>query len=213
MLSLRGRQDKFRLQFPKEFIPKIVEEKYAKILREQHGFITKPIEFLNESIQKIEMLGFNNASVTQDFTRHGEPMIHPNRVKENYFPHSASTVVYRAATNPESLIDKTLNITFRHTLGYLNYFILFESFMFLYSRDTKNKELPKELYVDLFNHKGSVYSRIILKDPIIDGMDMLSFDYTQPIAQSQTFNIIIKYSDFEYQFIQAEQSDYNGEVE
>jgi hypothetical protein len=213
MLSLKGRQDKFRLQFPKEFIPKEIEEKYTKILREQHSFINKPIEFLNETIQKIDILGFNNATVTQEFTRHGEPMMNQNRKAQNYFPHSASSVVYRAATNPESLIDKTLNVTFRHTLGYLNYFMLFESFMYLYCRDMRNKDLPNELYIDLFNHKGSVYSRIVLKDPVIDGMDMLSFDYTQPIAQSQTFNIIIKYSDFEYQFIQAESSNYNGEVE
>lgn len=213
MLSLRGRQDKFKILLPKEFIPKEIEEKYSKILREQHSFINKPIDFLNETIQKIEVLGFNDATVMQDFTRHGEPMINPDRKAQNYFPHASASVVFRAAKNPESLIDKSLNITFRHTLGYLNYFILFESFMFLYSRDMQYSNLPKFLSIDLFNHKGSVYSRIILNNPVIDGMDMLSFDYTQPIAQSQTFDVIIKYSDFEYQFITPDAKNKNGEVE
>ena len=63
------------------------------------------------------------------------------------------------------------------------------------------------------NSKGSVYARINIKDPIIDGIDMLDLDYTQPIAQSQTFNMIIKYSDFEYEFVQAESLNWNGEVE
>ena len=67
--------------------------------------------------------------------------------------------------------------------------------------------------VELLNSKGSVYARINIKDPIIDGIDMLDLDYTQPIAQSQTFNMIIKYSDFEYEFVQAESSNWNGEVE
>ena len=42
---------------------------------------------------------------------------------------------------------------------------------------------------------------------------MLDLDYTQPVAQSQTFNVIIKYSDFEYEFVEAESSNWNGEVE
>ena len=67
--------------------------------------------------------------------------------------------------------------------------------------------------VELLNSKGSVYARINIKDPIIDGIDMLDFDYTQPMAQSQTFNMIIKYSDFEYEFVEAESSNWNGEVE
>ena len=67
--------------------------------------------------------------------------------------------------------------------------------------------------VELLNGKGSVYARINIKDPIIDGIDMLDFDYTQPMAQSQTFNMIIKYSDFEYEFVEAESSNWNGEVE
>ena len=67
--------------------------------------------------------------------------------------------------------------------------------------------------VELLNAKGSVYARINIKDPMIDGIDMLDFDYTQPIAQSQTFNVIIKYSDFEYEFVEAESSNWNDEVE
>jgi hypothetical protein len=127
--------------------------------------------------------------------------------------HGGSDTIYRSPANPESLIDKTLNITFRHTLGYLNYFILFESFLHFYSRDAKSNELPKLLQIELMNGKGSIYARINIKDPIIDGIDMLDFDYTQPIAQSQTFNMIIKYSDFDYEFVQAETSNWNGEVE
>ena len=33
MFTLKGRQDGFRLLLPKDFIPKPVEEKYAKILQ------------------------------------------------------------------------------------------------------------------------------------------------------------------------------------
>ena len=213
MFTLKGRQDGFRLLLPKDFIPKPVEEKYSKILQESRSFITKPIDFLNETIQKVQLLGFNNASMVQVQTRRGDVPIGSNRIQQNRFMHAGTDTTYRSPANPESLIDKTVNITFRHTLGYLNYFILFESFLYFYSRDVRSKDLPKMFQVELLNGKGSVYARINIKDPIIDGIDMLDFDYTQPMAQSQTFNMIIKYSDFEYEFVEAESSNWNGEVE
>lgn len=213
MFTLRSRQDGYRLLLPKEFIPKQVEEKYSKILQENRSFIVKPIDFLNETIQKVEVLGFNNATIVQEQPGRGEPAFKPHRIKENNFMHGSSPNIYRSPANPQALIDKTLNVTFRHTLGYLNYFILFESFLYHYSRDTKNSELPKQMSIDLMNEHGTIYAKIVLEQPLIDGIDMLSLDYTQPIAQSQTFQVVFKYSSFDYQFIEAERSNWNGEVE
>lgn len=213
MFTLRGRQDGFRLLLPKEFIPKNIEEKYTKILQDQRSFIVKPIDFLNETIQKVDVLGVTDATIMQSQQRLGD---YPNNLpnaKTNNFRYPAADVPYRNVANPEALIDKTLNITFRHTLGYLNYFIIFESFMEHYRRDYKGKDLPKQISVDLLNSKGSIYCKIILENPLIDGIDMLSFDYTQPIAQSQTFTVVFKYSDFKYEFLEAEKSNWNGEVE
>ena len=38
MLALKGRQDGFRLLFPKEFLVPQVEEKYSNILKEKKGY-------------------------------------------------------------------------------------------------------------------------------------------------------------------------------
>ena len=205
MLALKGRQDGFKLLLPKEFIPEHINEKYSKILREQRGFINKPIDFLNETIQRVEVLGFNNATVGQTFQGLGE--------KTNSFAYPGNESYFRSPANPQALIDKTLNVQFKHTLGYLNYFMMFESFLYHYSREQKYKDMPQEISIDLLNEKGSIYARIILEKPLIDGIDMLSFDYTKPIAESQTFQVVFKYSSFDYQFVQAEESNWNGEVE
>lgn len=213
MFTLRGRQDGFRLLLPKEFIPKHIEEKYTKILQENRSFITKPIDFVNETIQRVEVLGFNDATIEQLQPGIGSPTTRQNRVRENNFLHATAPKPYRSPANPQALIDKTLNVTFRHVLGYLNYFILFESFLYHYSRDYQNSELPKQLSVDLMNEKGMIYAKIILEQPLLDGMDMLSLDYTHPVAESQTFQVVFKYAAFDYQFIEAERSNWNGEAE
>ena len=79
--------------------------------------------------------------------------------------------------------------------------MIFENFWWLYSRDKQYADMRLEFTVDLLDNNEKVYSRIVIKDPIIDGIDMLDFDYTQPVAESGTFNVIFKYSNIDYQFI------------
>ena len=160
MFTLRGRQDKFRLVFPKEFLAPEIEEKYSKILQDKHSFIYSPIDFINETIQSIQVLGFQEATVEQRQTGRGTYTDNPNRINQNKFMHTSSSVNYRAEKNPIDLIDKTLNITFRHTLGFVNYFMLFENFFYLYARDTSYDQIIPNLYIDIMDNVGNIYSRI-----------------------------------------------------
>ena len=206
MFGLKGRQDGFRLLLPKEFLVPEVEEKYAGILKEKLGYFDSPIDFLNETIQKVNVLGFQDGTMTQDQTVKGaEPTMKQNRIKQNQFQYAGSQFNYRSGVPPIQLTDKTFNITFRHTLGYLNYFMLFENFWYQFSRDMNYEDLPQRFTIDLFNELGSIYSRVSLFYPMINSMDMLEFDYTQPVAQSQTFNIEFKYSNFDFEFISIDE--------
>ena len=207
MFGLKGRQDGFRLLFPKEFLVPEIEEKYTKILAEKHGYYLTPIDFINESIQKVNVLGFQNATVQQQQSSRGEPTLNDNRVEQNKFLYAATDYNYRNGVSPISLTDRTFNVTFRHSLGYLNYFILFENFWYQFSRDMKYDNLIQQLYIDIINERGSIYSRIALYYPLINSMDMLDLDYSQPIAQSQTFNIEFKYSNFDFEFIDIDEDN------
>lgn len=201
MLSLRSRQNGYRLLLPKNFICEELQEKYTDILREKHSFFMTPIDFINETIQQVEILGFNDATVSQQQTKTGKPMIRQERIRQNEFQYPSTDFNYRKDVSPLSLVDRTLNIQFRHTIGYLNYFMLFENFWYLYSRDRTYDEMCHEFSIDLLNENGVIYSRIVVQDPMMNAMDMLSFDFSQPIAQSQVFKIEFKYSNFDYQIL------------
>ena len=205
MFTLKPRKDGFRLLFPKEFIPEEINRKYSDILKSAKSFYTKPIDFLNETIRSIDVLGITNATYAQQQTTKGTPTRFANRKAENAFQGASTDVFYRSVANPLSLIDKTLNVTFRHTLGYLNYFLLIETFLYNYSRDTKGiPNLDYNFRVDIMNENGAIYSSLILEHPLIDGIDMLTFDNSQPIAQNETFKCVFKYSNFKYQFIEVD---------
>ena len=207
MLGLRSRKDGFRLLFPKEFIPQEIEEKYTNVLRAKHGHFITPIDFLNETLQSVDVFGFNNATVQQPQPGTGLPVMNQNRIKQNAFMHPISDFSYRSNINPITLIDKTLNVVFKHTLGYLNYFLLFETFFYQYSRDMEYNDLIGNLNVDIFDEHGNVYSRIVLIKPLINAMDMLSFNFAQPVASSETFKVEFKYSNFDLQFITTGDSE------
>lgn len=205
MFTTKARQDGFKLSLPDDFIVKEINNKYAKVLQKQHGFFYKPIDYLNESIQKIQILGFSEATIAQQ--QHGigsSAFNNPDRKEQNKFLHTASDFIYRSEVNPLQLIDKTLNITFKHNIGFVNYFILFENFWYLYSRDMKYQDIDNNFVIDILNHEGYVYARIHLYGVHMNSMDMLDLDYTQPVANSQTFTVSFKYSNLEYEFIMDE---------
>lgn len=205
MLSLKSRQDRWKLHLPKELIPDELVEKYTKILRSRKSFFETPIDFLNESIQKVQILGFQNATFQQKQSRRSSPTFDDTRIDEDNFLYSATDFQYRSVANPEEIIDKTINIQFRLSVGYINYFILFESFFYQYSRDMKTLDNPRVFSMDIYNEFGEIYCRVVFYDPLIDGMDMLDLDFSQPIAQSQTFQVSFKYSNIDFQFIENKQ--------
>lgn len=204
MLSLKGRQDNWRLLFDKDFIPDEITEKYTKVLNMRKSFITQPVDFINETIQKVQVLGFSGATFAQQQTTRNTPTRTADRIAENNFQGSYDDVQYRAVTSPVSIIDKTLNVQFRMSQGYLNYFMLFESFFYKYCRDTSNEQLDTHFNIDIYNEFGEIYARIVLYKPVIDAMDMLDLDFTQSVAQSQTFQVTFKYSNIDFQFIETD---------
>lgn len=204
MLSLKSTKNNWRLLFNDDFLPKEIIEKYSKVLAIRKSFICKPIDFINETIQKIQLLGFSNASFQQQQTTHGTPIRDTNRVEQNYFQGGHDDVSYRAVTNPLSVIDKTLNVQFRMSQGYLNYFILFEAFFFKYCRDTSSQDLDDRFTIEIYNEFGEIYARVILFNPVIDSMDMLDLDFTQPVQESQQFQVSFKYSNIDFQFVEYE---------
>lgn len=199
MFTLANKKDGFRLLLPKDFLLPDIQKKYGNIIRKKRSFYVNPIDFLNETIQTVDVLGFQNATITQD-----QPSKGTTDKDTNEFLFPSAPYSWRKPQSPLSIIDMTLNIQFRHTLGYLNYMMIYENFLLQYSRITTYDELPDAFYVDLFDEKGVIYARLKLVYPIINAMDMLNFDYTQPIAQNESFKVEFKYSNFDFEFITDE---------
>ena len=67
MHTLQSKKDGFRLLLPDDFLVDEIKEKYSIILQKNKHFVYRPIDFLNETIQKVEVFGFNNDEAKELF--------------------------------------------------------------------------------------------------------------------------------------------------
>lgn len=196
MLSLSPRYDLFRFQFPRDFIPTEISERYGKIIMEEFGTITSPIDYLNESIQGISFPGISDVNVTQQQHSSNELKRKSNRL--NVEP--KTDIIYTSTANPLDKINKEFKVTFRMNQGLYNYFMLYEMLFHYICKPILREEEPV-LYVEILDESGVVRSKIKYMDCHIDGIDGLDFSYNKIERDSGTFDVIFKFNNIDFEFV------------
>ena len=194
MLSLSPRYDLFRFAFPKDFIPPTLEEKYRKILSKNAGVLTTPIDYLNESIQGINIPGISELTIDQ--TQHSH-----NSMKDGKLNVEGSrSNTYKTPSNPLDNINKEFTVTFRFNQGFYNYFLLYETIFWKICRplDYQNEDV---LYIDLMDETGRVTARIKYLDCHVSSQDGLDFNYSKVERDAGTFDITFKFNNIDFVFI------------
>lgn len=196
MLSLSPRYDLFRFQFPRDFIPTEISERYGKIIMEEFGTITSPIDYLNESIQGISFPGISDVNVAQQQHSSNELKRKSNRL--NVEP--KTDIIYTSTANPLDKINKEFKVTFRMNQGLYNYFMLYEMLFHYICKPILREEEPV-LYVEILDESGVVRSKIKYMDCHIDGIDGLDFSYNKIERDSGTFDVIFKFNNIDFEFV------------
>ena len=195
MLSLSPRYDLFRFSFPKDFIPKTLEEKYERILSKDAGVITTPIDYLNESIKGINIPGISNIIIQQQqHSRNDNPRslgrinVEPKR-----------DAIYQSSTNPLDNISQEFKVTFRLNQGLYNYFMMYEIIFHQICKTHNGGHIPV-LYIDLLDEDGVPTSRIEFFDVLIDGIDGLDFNFDKVEREDGTFDVTFKFSNIDFDY-------------
>lgn len=198
MLSLSPRYDLFRFSFPKDFLPKEVEEKYQKLLNKNQAVLTTPIDYLNESIQGINFPGISDILIQQQ--QHSSNDIKRGLGRINVEP--KTDITYQSTTNPLDKINKEFKVTFRYNQGLYNYFMLYETVFHQICKPIDRGHIPI-LYIELLREPGVITSRILFKDVLIDGIDGLDFSYNKVERDSGTFDVTFRFNNIDFEFIDA----------
>lgn len=204
-LSLSPRLDLFRFAFPKDFIPKEIEEKYSKVLYKNPEVSVSVIDYLNESIKNVHVPGISDLYFEQD-----QHSVNKN-IKREDSGHSLGklgriniepkhTIIYKPKDNPLEKIEKEITVTFRMNQGLYNYFMLYETLLMRIDKaDLKDDD--DVLYIEILNGNGEVTGRIIFSDCHCDGLDGLDFGYDKTIRDNGDFSLKIKFNNIDFEFL------------
>lgn len=200
MLSLSPRWDLFRFSFPKDFLPEVVSEKYAKILSRNAGVLVTPIDYLNESIQNITIPGISEINMQQQ--QHSANAIKRTDTPKKVINVEPKTdITYKSSTNPLDNIEKSFKVGFRMNQGLYNYFMIYET---IFYRICKPYDVGPDsvLYIELLDETGTICARIKFFDVYIDGIDGLDFDYSKLDRENNSFDVTFKFNNIDFDFLE-----------
>lgn len=196
MLSLSPRYDLFRFQFPRDFLPKEIEEKYNKILNRESGILVSAIDYLNESIKGTNFPGISDVNISQ--SQHSYNSLERGDKKLNVEP--KIDIIHTSTSNPLDKINKEFKVTFRMNQGLYNYFMLYETLFHYICKPILRNEEPV-LYIELLDEDGVVRSRIKYMDCHMDGIDGLDFTFNKTERDAGEFEVTFKFNNIDFEFV------------
>ena len=205
MLSLSPRADLFVFYFPKDFLPKEIEEKYTKIINRDKSVIQTPIDYLNESVQGIDFPGISDLIVEQSQHSSQHPENHNDQMglpgKRISIEPERTNVTY-SPKNILSQLAGEFTVTFRRNQGLYNYFMLYETIFHKVLKEYANVEKPDDVfYIDILEESGKIMGRIKLFQPRIDGIEGLQFSYNKLERQTETFDVKFRFNNIDFDII------------
>lgn len=175
-MILSARNNQFKFEFPRNFIPKEIADKYRPYLnRIPGGLIKEPIDYFNYGIQSMNLPGPSFDPVTQ-----------------NDFP--GTTRRFRTSLPKQELFDKTLTVTMQAFDGWVNYWMAVELFDYYYKLDGKNPFVPEGVGLQMLDGEGNIFVTIQLKDMIMNGVSALDLNFSSNTIEFQTFDIDFTYN-------------------
>lgn len=183
MLSNNPRIDKFLLIFSDDFfIPEIIN-KYDQILKQLNYPLLSIKDMIKESIKNVETPEFAYTpieQIVQDGNYSGFPDAKVSPMSEQQLSES-----------------KTIDVTFRHSDGFLTYWCLLEHFYARYAMGPNNKRGPfSSLILQTYSQKGFPSARIYYEQMLFKKIPAILFDYSSPDRNILEFTCSFHYNTF-----------------
>jgi hypothetical protein len=174
-MLLNSRDNLFEFNFPRNFIPTHIINKYKPYLNRIPGnIIFEPIDFINYTIQGINVPGFGFDPVEQ--MRAG-----------------GRKIQYRDSKPDSELSQKELIVQFQLVDGYVNYWILLETLKYYYDMDTR-QPFTENLNLRITDGEGNSLVTARLISPLMQQIDDLNMSFANNVAEFRTFNVTFVYN-------------------
>lgn len=176
-MYLSSRNNQFKFEFPRKFIPDEIIEKYKPFINKIPGnMLTEPIDMFNYGIQSLNITGISYTPTEQ-------------------IDYPGITRRHRSPQPTQELYDKNLQITMQSFSGFINYWIALDLFTYYY----RNKEafLPEGVGLQILDGEGNVFVTIRMMEMLMTELDPIDFDFSSNSIEFNTFNINFAFNVYE----------------
>jgi len=176
-MILNSRNNLYNFKLPRNFIPQEVADKYRKYLNRMPGnILTEPIDFINYSIQGINLPGVSFDPVTQN--------------------NNDGTVRYHRGAQPlQNLIEREFTVTMQLLDGFINYWIMNDTLLYYYSKEERQPFL-EDLKLQIMDSEGIHVISAQFHQPILKSISELDLNMSQNVAEFNTFNLTFNYNKY-----------------
>tara|TARA_B100000519_G_C14202648_1_gene418677 strand:- start:236 stop:1090 length:855 start_codon:yes stop_codon:yes gene_type:complete len=173
-MLLNARNNLFSFNFPRNFVPADIAQKYKPYLNRIPGnVIEEPVDFINYTIQ-----GCNFPSVSQSPV---ETM-------------ARGSTRFHRSVKPGVVDDKTFTITMQLVDGYVNYWIMRDLFTRYYDHKETREHFLEDLALNITDSEGNVIVTVLMMYPIMLGVGELSMSFASNVAEFTTFDVAFQYN-------------------
>jgi len=174
-MILNSRNNSFDFRFPRKFIPQEVSDKYKKYLnRIPGGLLAEPVDFINMSIQGINIPGISFDPITQE-------------------DNDGTTRYHRGAIPIQNTIQREFTVTMQLLDGFINYWIMMDTLLYYYARSTK-RPYTDPLTLRILDAEGASVAFMEFDKPIMNSINELSLNFAENVADFSTFEVTFFYN-------------------
>lgn len=185
-MILASRNNLFRFEFPKVFIPQEVKDRWLPYVRRMPAPTEDISAIVNYSIQSVTVPNFNYEPAKQ--------------VKPGNASRARGTVrQWRGALSPEMLIDRGFEVTFKLLDGFFNYWVMMETFFHHYAHETA-KPFIMDVPLRILDAEGTVMYTVLFHDVLFTEVGKFDLSYSEAAPDHQTFSCLFKFNEITYQF-------------
>lgn len=177
-MILNSRNNLYDFRFPRNFIPEEVADKYRKYLNKIPGnLMAEPIDFINYSIQGINIPGISFDPTTQA-------------------DNDGTTRYHRGAVPIQNTIERQFTVTMQLLDGFINYWIMQDTLLYYYARSTK-KAFTEDLTLRILDAEGASVAYLKFNSPIMNSINELNLNMSENVADFSTYEVTFYYNKLE----------------
>tara|TARA_S200002703_G_scaffold153743_1_gene155632 strand:- start:233 stop:895 length:663 start_codon:yes stop_codon:yes gene_type:complete len=195
-MFLNARSDLFKVEFPRNFIPKSIKEKYEPYVFRMPTMINDVSDLINYTIQTVTIPTMNYTPVEQV-----KPEGKNRFIQEDPNPNSlgaSSTEAgrirrWRSSQNIQEIFTKEFQVTFQLIDGHINYWIMLDTLLYYYNFANKER-FSESIPVRILDAEGNVMFTALFVDCLFTGLTEYQLSYSDLSQEFKTFDATFQYN-------------------